>query len=131
MLGLISLQFFSQNIEILLHLMSLGLQEGMLVGLTHLLVVRDAFTLHINLVKTNDSLLELLVIIQVQIQDIIQIVLEGLLICILLLDLHFCVFHLLVKTTQLKLHILDNQIQVSIDLAVVLLLVLHLCLLLF
>ena len=110
MLVLISLQLFSQNIQILLHLMSSCFEKSMLIRLSHLLAIRHSFTLDICLMKSHDSLLKLLVILNVKIQDIIQVVLESFLVVILLLDSFFYFFPYSMESFKFQLHILDNQV---------------------
>ena len=98
------------------------------VSLANLVLV--CFIEHVDAMQTLDSLLQLLVVVQVVVQNFVYLILELLLEVFLLADLCNSLRLFLLHTLASKLEILDNQAQILIDDEKVFGLIVHLGLLL-
>ena len=122
------LQVFSHVLNVLLHRLShLGL---LLIQISLSSLILVGLGEHIDPMQPLDSLLELLVIIEMIVEYFIDFILELLHVVMLFLDLRDGFLHFLLHAFAFQLHIFDNQSQVLIDNVEVLGLGVHLGLLL-
>lgn len=101
------LQVFSHVLNVLFHRLShLGL---LLVQISLGSLVLVGLSEHIDPVQPLNSLLKLLVVIEMVVEYFIDLILELLHVVMLLLDLRDGFLHFLLHAFTLKLHIFDNQ----------------------